>query len=63
MIDFFSEVFGPYPFKSAGAIVIDTASLGIDTILVPLETQPRPIYESATFEMVGETVLAHELAH
>lgn len=58
IIDFFSEVFGPYPFDSTGAIVID-GSLPF----LALETQPRPIYEARTLDSVGESIVAHELAH
>ena len=58
IIDFFSEVFGPYPFDSTGAIVID-GSLPF----LALETQPRPIYEARTLDSVGESIIAHELAH
>ena len=58
IIDFFSEVFGPYPFDSTGAIVIDGP-----LPFLALETQPRPIYEARTLESVGDTIVAHELAH
>jgi aminopeptidase N len=53
MIDFFDDVFGPYPFTSFGAIV-DENSVGY-----ALETQTRPIYSSSA----DETTVAHELAH
>ena len=56
IIDYFSEVFGPYPFDSTGAIVIDTRFLA-------LETQPRPLYGVQMFHFLGERVVAHELAH
>jgi aminopeptidase N len=54
MIAFLSDTFGPYPFESAGAIVVDVP-LGL-----ALETQTRPVYGSDTFY---ETVILHELAH
>ena len=56
IIDYFSEVFGPYPFDTTGAIVIDTRFLA-------LETQPRPLYGVDMFHFLGERVVAHELAH
>ena len=56
IIDYFSDVFGPYPFDSTGAIVIDTRFLA-------LETQPRPLYGVRMFHYLGERVVAHELAH
>ena len=60
ILKFFSDVFGPYPFDSSGAIVIDH-ELGN----VALETQPRPVYGMAilTHPAGGERVVVHELAH
>jgi aminopeptidase N len=54
MIAFLSDTFGPYPFESAGAIVVD-AELGM-----ALETQTRPVYGTDTFV---ENIILHELAH
>jgi len=53
MLAFFSEKFGPYPFDSAGVIVMKGNS--------PLayETQTRPTFGVPTSEMK----LAHEIAH
>ena len=56
IVDYFSETFGPYPFDSSGAIVIDTRFLA-------LETQPRPLYGVEMLYYLGERVVAHELAH
>jgi aminopeptidase N len=53
MIDFFDDVFGPYPFTSFGAIVDD------DTVFYALETQTRPVYS----RVATESTVAHELAH
>ena len=53
MIDFFDDIFGPYPFTSFGAIVDD------DSVGYALETQTRPIYGRSA----GESTVAHELAH
>ena len=53
IIDFYSTVFGPYPFSSVGAIV-DVTNAGYQ-----METQTRPEFTSAN----GLSALAHELAH
>jgi aminopeptidase N len=53
MIDFFGDVFGPYPFASFGAIVDD------DSVGYALETQTRPLYSG----VAEEATVAHELAH
>ncbi len=61
MIDYFSEVFGAYPFEVYGAIVIDTE------IGAALETQTLSIFgreiADPTISEVAEGVVAHELAH
>jgi aminopeptidase N len=54
MIDYFSKVYGRYPYSSAGAIVANLPSLGYS-----LETQTRPVFNEAP----DEATLAHELAH
>jgi aminopeptidase N len=54
MIDYFSKVYGRYPYDSAGAIVANLPSLGY-----ALETQTRPLFSEAP----DEATLAHELAH
>ena len=56
IVDFFSELFGPYPFESTGSVVIDGA-------ILPLETQPRPVYGIRALETFGDRLIAHELAH
>ena len=56
IVDFFSELFGPYPFESTGSVVIDEA-------IPPLETQPRPVYGIGALEYFGDRLIAHELAH
>lgn len=53
IIDYYSTVFGPYPFSSVGAIV-DVTNAGYQ-----METQTRPEFTSAR----GLRALAHELAH
>jgi aminopeptidase N len=54
MVDYFSGVFGRYPFDSAGAIVDNAPNVGY-----ALETATRPVFDSAPDELT----LAHELAH
>jgi len=49
-----SKLFGPYPFRSAGAIVDHAPAVGY-----ALETQTRPLYDSAPD--IG--TLVHESAH
>ncbi len=53
IIDYYSTLFGPYPFSSVGAIV-DVTNAGYE-----METQTRPEFVSAN----GLSALAHELAH
>lgn len=53
MVDFFTEIYGTYPFGSYGAIIDD------DSVGYALETQTRPIYSGPP----GEGTVAHELAH
>jgi len=54
MITFFSGLFGPYPFESYGAIVLDSPG-GF-----ALETQTRSLFP---YTMAREAVIVHELAH
>jgi aminopeptidase N len=54
MVDFFDDLYGPYPFTSFGSIVDDSDELGY-----ALETQTRPVYSGG----VEEGTVAHELAH
>jgi aminopeptidase N len=54
MIDFFSGIFGRYPWTSFGAVVDDDTDAGY-----ALENQTRPIYSGAP----RENTVAHELAH
>ncbi|WEO99284.1 M1 family metallopeptidase [Streptomyces sp. FXJ1.172] len=49
-----SKLFGPYPYRSAGAIVDHDPDVGY-----ALETQTRPLYDSAP----DLTTLVHESAH
>jgi aminopeptidase N len=54
MIEFFEELFGPYPFSSYGAVIDDDTDAGY-----ALENQTRPIYSGVP----SESTIAHELAH
>ncbi len=54
ILAYFSRLFGPYPFSSAGAVVDDDEDPGY-----ALENQTRPIYAGAP----DESTVAHELAH
>ena len=58
MIEYFESVFGPFPFETYGAVVVD-ADLGL-----ALENQTLSLFgrESAGSSPDGE-VIAHELAH
>jgi aminopeptidase N len=61
MIQLFTEYFGPYPFESYGAVVLD-----IDFGFYALETQTRPVYSNniaRAREDLREAVIAHEVAH
>ncbi|MBC7815130.1 MAG: M1 family metallopeptidase [Burkholderiales bacterium] len=55
MIAFYSEMFGPYPFESFGALVVDDENTGF-----ALETQTLVVYGPFS---TNEITVAHELAH
>ncbi|MFD5536549.1 M1 family metallopeptidase, partial [Streptomyces sp. NPDC127079] len=52
--DYWSSVFGPYPFEETGAIVDDMPQAGFS-----LEVQSKPAYSAVR----NETTIVHELAH
>ncbi|MBQ0854791.1 M1 family metallopeptidase [Streptomyces sp. BH-SS-21] len=52
--DYWSKVFGPYPFEETGAIVDDMPQAGFS-----LETQTKPVYSAVR----SESTIVHELAH
>jgi aminopeptidase N len=52
--DYWSQVFGPYPFEETGAIVDDMPQAGFS-----LEVQSKPAYSAVR----SETTIVHELAH
>jgi aminopeptidase N len=61
MLDYFSDLFGAYPFEVYGAVVIDT-EFG-----AALETQTLSIFSRTVIDAEGlagsQHVVAHELAH
>ncbi len=54
IVDFYSSIYGPYPFTAAGAIVDSAKVVGYS-----LETQTKPVFD----RMPDETTLAHETSH
>ncbi|MEU0969155.1 M1 family metallopeptidase [Streptomyces sp. NPDC005917] len=54
VLEWESKLFGPYPYRAAGAIVDHAPDVGY-----ALETQSRPVYDSAP----GLSTLVHESAH
>ncbi|AOP49663.1 M1 family metallopeptidase [Streptomyces lydicus] len=52
--DYWSKVFGPYPFEETGAIVDDMPQAGFS-----LEVQSKPVYSAVR----SESTIVHELAH
>jgi aminopeptidase N len=54
MVDYFDDMFGPYPFSSFGAVIDDDEDPGY-----ALENQTRPIYAGVP----SSSTVAHELAH
>jgi aminopeptidase N len=54
ILDWETKFFGPYPFSAAGAIVDHAPDVGY-----ALETQTRPLYDSAP----GVGTVVHEMAH
>ncbi len=54
MVEFYTSIYGPYPFEAVGAIVDDAPEVGYS-----LETQTKPVF----YRMPDEATLAHELSH
>ncbi|WP_028805302.1 M1 family metallopeptidase [Streptomyces sp. 142MFCol3.1] len=52
--DYWSQVFGPYPFEETGAVVDDMPQAGFS-----LEVQSKPAYSAVR----SESTIVHELAH
>ena len=54
IVEFYSSIYGPYPFEAVGAIVDDAPEVGYS-----LETQTRPV----VYRVPDEATLAHEISH
>jgi aminopeptidase N len=54
IVEYYSSIYGDYPFGAVGAIVDSAKNLGYS-----LETQTKPLFPY----MPNETTLAHELSH
>ncbi len=54
IVDFFTSIYGPYPFNAVGAIVDSAKVVGYS-----LETQTKPVFD----RMPDEATLVHELSH
>jgi aminopeptidase N len=54
IVDFYSSIYGAYPFDAVGAIVDDAKNVGYS-----LETQTKPVFD----RVPDEATLAHELSH
>ncbi|KIZ14007.1 M1 family metallopeptidase [Streptomyces natalensis] len=52
--DYWSQIFGPYPFEETGAVVDDMPQAGFS-----LEVQSKPVYSAGR----SESTIVHELAH
>ncbi len=62
MIEYFSNLFGPYPFDAYGVLVCDETVIPCQDGSLSLEAQSLSIHSPSEY-MLSETVLAHELAH
>jgi aminopeptidase N len=54
IVEFYSSIYGPYPFDAVGAVVDDAKNVGYS-----LETQTKPVFD----RVPSEATLAHELSH
>jgi aminopeptidase N len=53
-VDFFTSIYGPYPFNAVGAVVDSAKEVGYS-----LETQTKPVFD----RMPNEATLVHEISH
>lgn len=60
-IDFFDDLFGPYPFEQYGVVISDDTA-PCDTVDTALEVQSLSIHCPSEI-MASERVIIHELAH
>jgi aminopeptidase N len=61
VIDFFNELYGPYPFKEYGMVVASTEGFCAQ-VETALETQSMSLHCPSVY-MTSETVIVHEVAH
>ncbi len=61
MIDFFDDLFGPYPFDEYGVVMASTEGFCAQTETA-LETQSLSLHCPSVY-MSSETVIVHEVAH
>lgn len=54
IVEFYTSIYGPYPFDAVGAVVDDAKHVGYS-----LETQTKPVFD----RVPDEATLAHELSH
>src|SRR5262245_9331083 len=54
IVEFYSSIYGRYPFEAVGAVVDDAKVVGYS-----LETQTKPVFD----RVPDEATLAHELSH
>lgn len=62
MVDYFSDLFGPYPFDAYGVLIADETIGPCLEGSLSLEAQSLSIHCPSEY-MLSETTLAHELAH
>jgi aminopeptidase N len=62
MIEYFSSLFGPYPFDAYGVLIADETIGPCLEGSLALEAQSLSVHCPSEY-MLSETVLAHELAH
>jgi aminopeptidase N len=53
-VEFYTSIYGPYPFNAVGAVVDSAKDVGYS-----LETQTKPVFD----RMPDEATLVHEIAH
>jgi len=59
VVEWSSDIFGPYPFEAQGGVAVPLNSLGF-----ALETQTRPVYSSGFWRRGSNMyVVVHEIAH
>jgi aminopeptidase N len=62
MLEFFSGLYGPYPFDAYGVLICDETVAPCMDGSLSIETQSLSIHSPSEY-MLSETVLAHELSH